>query len=129
MNTYEGLFLLNSVEAKRDWDAAQNHVKGILAKHGAEVSTNYRWDERKLAYEIDHQKRGTYYLVYFTCVTEAVTAIRRDCELSELILRELILRFEGEVPPTPTDEELAKHQAALAAMSGPGRWGPRPPRR
>jgi len=121
LNTYEGLFLLNSVAAKRDWDAAQNHVKEILTKHGAEVSTNYRWDERKLAYEICQQKRGTYYLVYFKGDTEAVAGIRRDCELSELILRQLILRWEKDVPAMPTDEQLAKHHAELAAVSQPGR--------
>ncbi len=121
MNIYEGLFLLNSVEAKRDWEAAQEHVKAILTKHGAEVSTSYRWDERKLAYEIDKQKRGTYYLVYFKIDPESLTAVRRDCALSDLILRELILRWEKEIPAMPTDEELAKHHAELAASSQPGR--------
>ena len=121
MNTYEGMFLLNSVEAKRDWDAAADHVKGILTKHGAEVATNYRWDERKLAYEVNHQKRGTYYLVYFNAPAEAIASMRRDCELSELILRQLILVWKGEIPPMPSEDELAKHQAELAAISQPGR--------
>ena len=122
MNTYEGLFLLNSVEAKRDWDGAAEHVRSILAKHGAETGTNYRWDERKLAYEVKRQKRGTYYLVYFTCPSEAITAIRRDCQLSETILRHLIVCWEGEMPAMPTEDELAKHQAELAAIGGPGRY-------
>ena len=121
MNAYEGMFLLNSVEAKRDWDAAADHVKGILTKHGAEIATNYRWDERKLAYEVSGQKRGTYYLVYFRAPTEAIAALRRDCELSEIIMRQLILVWEGEIPPMPTADELAKHQAELAAVSQPGR--------
>jgi len=121
LRTYEGLFLLNSVEAKRDWEAAQRHVSDILKKHGAEVSTHYRWDERKLAYEIAQQKRGTYYLVYFKVKMSAVAAIRRDCNLSEFVLRHMIVVWEGEIPPTPTDEELAKHHAELAAVSQPGR--------
>jgi len=121
LNIYEGLFLLNAIEAKRDWDAAANHVKGILTKHGAEIGTNYSWNDYKLAYEIRSQKRGTYYLVYFKCSPEAITAIRRDCDLSELIVRELILRWEGEMPPMPTQEELARQQAEIAALSQPGR--------
>jgi small subunit ribosomal protein S6 len=120
LNIYEGLFLLNSVEAKRDWEAMTAHVKGVLTKHGAEIGTNYRWDERKLAYDIRQQKRGTYYLVYFRCPPQAIASIRRDCDLSDLIIRELILRWEGEMPPMPTDEELARHQADLAAILQPG---------
>jgi len=129
LNTYEGMFLLNSVEAKRDWDGTAAHVQDILKKHGAEVATNYRWDERKLAYEVNRQKRGTYYLVYFRCPTEALVAIRRDCELSEIVMRQLILRWSGEAPPMPTEDELAKHQAELAALAQPayGRGGRRRP--
>lgn len=120
MNTYEGLFLLNSVEAKRDWEAAAQHVQGILKKHDAEIGTNYRWDERKLAYEVRQQKRGTYYLVYFKAPPEAIVAIRRDAELSEQILRQLILAWSGDIPPMPSEDELAKQRAELAAVSQPG---------
>ena len=121
MNTYEGLFLLQSVEAKRDWDAATAHVGDILKKAGGKIGTHYRWDERKLAYEIAGQKRGAYYLVYFECEAGAITGIRRDCTLSEIVMRQLITRLVGAMPPMPTEEELARHHAELAAVSGPGR--------
>ena len=48
-----------------------------------------------------------------------MAAIRRDCELSEIVMRQLILRWTGEVPPMPTEDELAKHQAELAALAQP----------
>jgi len=117
LNTYEGLFLVDAVEAKRDWDAAVTHVKGILTKHGAEVLTNYKWDERKLAYTIHQHKRGAYYLAYFKADPQVITAIRRDCDLSEVVIRELILLWEQEVPPMPTEEEHAKRRAELAAVN------------
>ena len=114
MNNYEGMFLLNPVEAKRDWDAAAAHVQNILKKNGAEISTNYRWDERKLAYDVKRQKRGVYYLVYFKTPENSIAAIKRECYLSEIVMRTLILRLEGEIPPPPTPEELAKRQAEMA---------------
>jgi small subunit ribosomal protein S6 len=120
LKTYEGMFLLNSVESRRDMEAATTHVKDILKKHHAEPGTNYVWDERKLAYEIRQQKRGTYYLVYFQCPPENVAALRRDCELSEVIIRQLIIAWEGAIPPMPTDEEMARHRSELAAASQPG---------
>ena len=124
MNTYEGLFLLNSVEAKRDWDAAAGQVRAILEKHGAEMSTNYLWDDRKLAYEINRNKRATYYLVYFKAGPDAIVGIRRDCGLSDVLIRHIIVKWEEEIPPMLTDEELAKHHAELAAVAGPGRNRP-----
>ena len=105
MNVYEGMFLLNSVEARRDWDAAKAQVQDILTKSGAEIATNYRWDERRLAYEIKGQKRGTYYLVYFKAESDAIATIRRDCRMNDLVLRQLILRWEKEIPPLPSEEK------------------------
>ena len=121
LKTYEGLFLLDAIEAKRDWDAAVGFVKSILTKHGAEALTNYKWDERKLAYGIGAHKRGAYYLVYFNADPQVIAAIRRDCDLSDLVARQLILLWELPVPAMPTDEELAKHHAELAAV---GQMGP-----
>ena len=106
MKTYEGLFMLDAVEAKRDWDTAVAHVKGILTKHGVEVLTNYKWDERKLAYNIGPHKRGAYWLAYFNADPNAIA---------------LILLWEQPVPAQPTEEELAKHRAELAAV---GQVGP-----
>ena len=53
MKTYEAMVLLDNREVKKGWDATREMVKSILAKHGAEVVVAKRWDERKLAYEIN----------------------------------------------------------------------------
>jgi small subunit ribosomal protein S6 len=121
LKNYEGFFLLDAVEAKRDWDAMVAAVKALLVKHGAEISTNYKWDERKLAYNIGPHKRGAYYLAYFKADPSVISAIVRDCELSEMVIREVIIALEGEIPAQPTEEELAKHRAELAAV---GQVGP-----
>jgi small subunit ribosomal protein S6 len=102
LNLYEAMFLLNSAESKRDWDAMSGHVKGILLKHGAEVLKEEHWDDRKLAYDVAGQKRGTYYLIFFNLDPLKVATFRRDCELSEQIMRHLIIRHQGtEVPAYP----------------------------
>ena len=124
MNLYEGLFLLNSVEAKRDWDATSGQVRTIIEKHKGEVGTNHLWDERKLAYEIDRNKRATYYLVYFQADPMSLVPMRRDFGLCDVVIRQMITKWEGDAPPMPTDEELAKLRADLAAAGAPGRGRP-----
>jgi small subunit ribosomal protein S6 len=54
-----------------------------------------KWDERRLCYDIQGKSRGTYILVYFNCETERVNHIERDVQLSELMVRSLILRTEA----------------------------------
>ena len=66
----------------------------IMARGHAEILAMRKWDERRLAYEIRGQKRGTYILLYFKAPGKDVAHIERDCNLSERVLRTLILRAD-----------------------------------
>ncbi len=107
MRTYEGMFLIDNAMAS-DWDKVVGHVRDILEKRGAQVISTDKWGERKLAYRVDGHKRGTYMLVYFDSPTSAIADIRRDCQLSDTILRGLILRAEKRPEPVaegPAEEK------------------------
>ncbi len=92
---YEGLFLVDTAIASSDWDGISNEIKGIIEKRGGEVVDLKKWDERKLAYEIDDKTRATYILVYFNCVTDGLAKIERDINLSENLMRAMILRADA----------------------------------
>ncbi|MGQ9590006.1 MAG: 30S ribosomal protein S6 [Planctomycetota bacterium] len=94
---YEGMFLFDANLASRDWPGLENHVQDLLAKHDAELVYSERWPDRKLAYEIRGCKKGTYYLTYFRAPPGAIPGLRRDSELSERILRLLVL-YDEELP-------------------------------
>lgn len=88
---YEGMFLFDSNLASRDWPGLERHVQEILQKHAAELVHSERWPDRKLAYEIKGCRKGTYFLTYFKAGPQAIAAIERDCNLSDRILRVLVL--------------------------------------
>src|SRR5262245_10124780 len=92
VNTYEGMFLLDSTKAATAWEDTVKHVHDILTKHHSEIVASRQWDERRLAYPIEGHKKGTYLLTYFKTSGESLKEIVADCHLSDLILRELILK-------------------------------------
>jgi ribosomal protein S6 len=94
VKNYEGLFLLDSGYASANWDAVVKEIVGILERRGAEIIRLVKWDDRRLAYEIRHHKRGTYVLVFFKAPGKALKEIERDAQLSETILRLLVVRRE-----------------------------------
>ena len=94
MKLYEGLFLVDSADAAADWSAVTGAVEKILSRAGAEVVSLDKWDERKLAYDMKGKSIGTYILTYFNCETSKIGAIERDVQLSEQILRVMILTTE-----------------------------------
>ena len=92
VNTYEGMFLLDSAKVAVSWDESVKHVHDILGKHNSEIVASRQWDERRLAYPVDGHKKGTYLLTYFKTDGAAMKEIVADCHLSDVILRELILK-------------------------------------
>jgi small subunit ribosomal protein S6 len=127
---YEGLFILDSARASKDWEGTKALVDDVLARYGAKPVLRDRWDERKLCYTIKRQKRGTYYLAYFEASGDAVTNIRRDLVLTEGVLRLLILSWPDDAP-LPEKIEVKRMmtdddaKAGLFGGEGRGRFGDR----
>lgn len=90
---YEAMFLVSQSVAA-DLNGAVEHIKHILDRAGSKLIAFRKWDERRLAFEIDKQKRGTYFLAFFSCDPVKVALIERDCNLSEQILRFMCLRCD-----------------------------------
>ena len=91
--TYEAMFLISQAVAT-EFGAAIDHIKEVLARGNAEIIALKKWDDRRLAYEIEGQKRGIYILAYFKAPGVDISHIERDCNLSEKILRVMILRAD-----------------------------------
>jgi small subunit ribosomal protein S6 len=86
---YEAMFLLPA-GATAELEKSQNLVKGVIERHEGEILVLKKWDERKLAYEMRGQKRGLYIVAFFKAPRSAVSAIERDVNLSEDILRVMV---------------------------------------
>lgn len=92
-NVYEAMILFPQA-ASGDLKAAVEHVNEILRRAEADVISFAKWDERRLAYEIRGNKRGVYFLVYFRADASKLARFERDCNLSEQILRAMVLRAD-----------------------------------
>ncbi|MDH3582730.1 MAG: 30S ribosomal protein S6 [Phycisphaerae bacterium] len=104
---YEGLFLFNTAQIGPGIQAASTALQRLMERAEAEVEAEYKWDERRLAYEIEGQRRGLYLLSYFRTTGDKIASLERDVQLSDEIMRCLILRAEhiGE-----TELELARQK-------------------
>lgn len=88
---YEGMFLLDNQVVREDWKKAKSLVTDTLKKHGGRVICARRWDERRLAYPIRRRRRATFCLAYYEMPVAGITSLRRDLDLSENVLRYLLL--------------------------------------
>ena len=93
-NVYESLFILDSNKYARDPAGVAGSIPAIVEKLGGEILVHRLWNEQKLAYPINGQRKGTYWLTYFRLDSQKLTEFDRQCHLNEAILRNLTLVVE-----------------------------------
>jgi ribosomal protein S6 len=98
------MFIISDTVAGSDWDAAVGHVEGLLKNRNAEILKSEKWEDRKFAYKLKGHKRGAYLLVYFNAPTDSISPLKRDFELSENVLRTLIVKVDKIRESIPEEE-------------------------
>lgn len=100
---YEVMFLASQASAAAFGDLVA-HINHLLSRANADVLAMKKWDDRRLAYEIEKQKRGVYILAYISCPTDMVAHLERDVQISDQLLRVLVTSAEH-----LTEEEIKAH--------------------
>jgi small subunit ribosomal protein S6 len=114
MPVYEGMFILDPTKYSRDPAGSAQQVSDIITQHGGTILAARLWDERKLAYPIKGHKKGIYWLTYFSMDGGHLTALERQCEITDDIIRKLVLRIDPRIA-----DALVQH--ALAGDTAPRR--------
>lgn len=92
---YECMFLMDNDVVRAGWNEAKAYVSTIVEKHGGKVLSARRWDERRLSYPIRRKNRATFLLSYCELPAASIQELRREIDLSETIMRYLILSAEA----------------------------------
>ena len=119
MAVYEGMFILDPAKYSRDPAGSAQQINDLIVQHGGTVLAARLWDERKLAYPIDGHKKGVYWLTYFKMPGGNLAALERQCEISDDIIRKLVLKVDDRIA-----DALVQH--ALSTESAPRRSSPAP---
>ena len=126
MREYEVLYILR---ADLDDDKVQDAVKRVntvIERSGGSIDRTNLWGKRKLAYEVKHQKEGSYVLQDFRIAPESVPELEAALKITEEVLRHLIVRKPEKVavppvPPPPAEvvlEPIALESEVVAEPAG-----------
>ncbi|MBX7168916.1 MAG: 30S ribosomal protein S6 [Pirellulales bacterium] len=94
---YEGFVIFDSNRYGRDQVGVSSQIEKTVTKLGGEMLVSRLWEERRLAYPIKGQRKGTYWLSYFRLDSNQLTALNREFELNESILRSLVLKVDARI--------------------------------
>lgn len=120
MAVYEGMFILDAGKYGRDPGGLAQQINDLIGQFGGTVLASRLWDERKLAYPIKGHRKGAYWLTYFRMPGGNLTALERQCEITEDIIRKLILKVDDRIADALVQHALSGEPQRRAAP-GPGR--------
>jgi len=105
MKQYETMFIVKPTLTPEEIADKINFFKEVIVKNGGEVVTTLDMGMRNLAYEIEKNKRGYYYVIYFKIAPAAILELERLYRINEDILRFIVIKYESK-----------KEQAAWQAL-------------
>ncbi len=101
MRDYEVLYI---VRADLDDEKVQDVVKRVntlIERSGGVAERTNLWGKRKLAYEVKHQKEGSYVLQDFRIDPQRIPELEAALKITEEVLRHLIVRKPEKAAPAP----------------------------
>jgi small subunit ribosomal protein S6 len=94
MRRYELMLVLRPDTADdRVQQILDRTTRGIAASEGQIVKVS-PWGRRRLAYPIDGQREGSYFIVVFEAPSAAIEELERGLNITEEIMRHLVTRVE-----------------------------------
>jgi small subunit ribosomal protein S6 len=119
LREYEVLYI---VRADLEDDKVQDAVKRVntlIERSGGQIERTNLWGKRKLAYEVKHQKEGSYVLQDFQLDPDKVPELEAGLKITEEVLRHLIVRKPEKAAPvtavTPPPAEIVLEPIATEA--------------
>ncbi len=96
MNKYELMFIVKTTMETEAASLLANNYKKVITDDKGTVTNFKDMGQRKLAYTINKQVNGFYYVINFNATAETVKELDRRLGLDESILRHMIIRLDEE---------------------------------
>src|SRR5277367_2448373 len=91
------MFILDSNRYARDPGGVSGQIPEMIQKLGGEMLVSRLWEDRRLEYPINGHRRGTYWLAYFKLESTQLTALNRQSQLNDSIVRSLVLKIHPRI--------------------------------
>jgi small subunit ribosomal protein S6 len=116
MRRYELMLLFRPDLEDDKLQSAVEKVTRAIVNAGGALTKVSPWGKRRLAYEIQHFREASYFLIHFDIDPSAVREIERGLLISEEILRHLVTLLEQRAGEHPDDAELAIPEEAYEPL-------------
>ncbi|MBB6674385.1 30S ribosomal protein S6 [Cohnella nanjingensis] len=91
MRNYELMYIIRPDVEQETVQAVVEKFQGIIA-NGGEIVKHEVQGKKRLAYEINKHRDGTYVLVHFKATPDVVTELERVLKITDEVIRHMVVR-------------------------------------
>ena len=103
MRRYELMLVLRPDVADDKAQAVIDRTTRGIVSAGGQIVKVAPWGRRRLAYQIDRYREGSYHIVLFEAPSDAIAEMERTLLITEEVLRHLVTRDERPARPPRRD--------------------------
>jgi small subunit ribosomal protein S6 len=103
MRRYELMLVLRPDAPDDRASAVIDRTTRQLVSAGGQIVKVAPWGRRRLAYPIERYRDGSYHILVFEAPSEAIVELERSLEITEEVLRHLVVRVERPVKAARKD--------------------------
>ena len=118
MNIYENIVILNASLPDEEIDAAISKIKDVITDNGGEIVTVNNWGRRKLAYDINKQKKGFYVLFAYKMLPSTIRRLEDFYRVFDAVIKHMIIKLNAKqakyldtIEPLPEPPKVAEQKS------------------
>ncbi len=112
MKLYESVSILRPTQAEADSERVVEKIQEILTKSGANILKLDNSGKKKLAYDIKHERKGTFITVQFEGPGTVIAELERFQRMEDQVMKFMTVRLNPAdlVPATEADNADAESE-------------------
>ena len=114
MRHYENLVIVKPTLTAEELEQELKAVEEVITSNGGTIAATDAMGMRKLAYPIQKNERGYYYVIYYTVAPSAINEIERRFRINENLLRFMTVKYESKKEVTAWNKMVEKAKNAPA---------------
>jgi len=111
LKRYEVIAIVKPDLSEDDISKIIERIENIIVKRNGIIAKIDKWGKRRLAYEINKQKEGYYFLFDFVGDGPIVAEIERNYKIDDRVLKFISIKKDGALTREGIDAEIAAAEA------------------
>ncbi len=96
MRKYEIMYILDQDTAENTVKDTKAKLEKILTENGGKIEEQKEWGLMDFAYEINHKKKGFYFVAIVNTNAENIAEFQRVAKIDKNVVREMVINTEKE---------------------------------